>query len=82
MRPRKYPIPPPLQNNRSDSIEIEGYIDVAEAAEFLRRSVSAIYCLKSRGRLKGYNFGGKLLFKKSELDFCVKSSRKGEFYGN
>lgn len=80
MKNRKYPLP---QSSGSligpDHDPIEGYITVSEAADFLRRTVSGVYNLKCRGRIRGYKFGGKLLFKKSELDFCVKSSNKGGF---
>lgn len=69
MRNRKYPFP---QSSGGfvgpDNGAIEGYITVSEAADFLRRTVCAVYNLKHRGQIRGYKFGGKLLFKKSELD--------------
>lgn len=80
MRNRKYPIPQLSGNlDGPDYDAIEGYITVSEAADFLRRTISGVYNLKHRGRIRGYKLGGKLLFKKSELDWCVKSSNRGGF---
>ena len=80
MKNRKYPIPRLASStDRTEPSDIEGYITITEAADFLRRTVSGVYNLKHRGRIRGYKFGGKLLFKKSELDLCVKSSNKGGF---
>ena len=82
MRARKYPVPEKVGNDNANGTEkeIESYIGVDEAAEFLCRSKTAIYNLYSKGKIPGYKKAGRLHFKKSELDWWVKSSNKGGFH--
>jgi excisionase family DNA binding protein len=77
MRPRKYPRP---IVNQTDNDEI--FLTLSEAAVYLRKSKPAIYSLVHRGKIPAFKPFGTLLFKKSELEYCVESSRKGGFYGN
>ena len=47
------------------------WLDVAEAAEYLRCPTSRIYALTSAGRIPHHHDGARLLFRKSELDDWV-----------
>lgn len=76
MRARKYPVPDKIGTVEKD----EGYITASEAADYLRTTMSGIYSLVSRGKIPSYKPFGQLLFRKSELDLCVKSSKKKGFY--
>jgi excisionase family DNA binding protein len=46
-------------------------LDVDEAAEFLRCKRQRVYELRSAGKLNGYRDGGRLLFRRVELEVYV-----------
>lgn len=48
------------------------WLDVGEAAAYLRCPISRIYALTSAGRIPHYHDGSRLLFRRSELDDWVK----------
>lgn len=51
------------------------WLTTKEAATYLRRSVNAIRILVCRRKLRARKFGGKLYFKKVELDELLESSQ-------
>jgi excisionase family DNA binding protein len=49
----------------------DSWLDVSEAAEYLRCPTSRIYALTSAGKIPHYHDGARLLFRRSELDEWV-----------
>lgn len=54
------------------------WLTADEAAEYLRISVENLRTKVHRGQVKSRTLNGRLRFKKSELDFLLDSSLKGE----
>ncbi|MSO41847.1 MAG: helix-turn-helix domain-containing protein [Solirubrobacterales bacterium] len=52
----------------------EAYLNVADAAEYLCCPASRLYELKAQGRVRYFNDGRRLLFRRPDLDACLKSS--------
>lgn len=50
------------------------WMTTEEAASYLRRSVNALRILVCRGKLRARKFGGRLYFKRQELDEAIESS--------
>jgi len=48
------------------------WLDVGEAAAYLRCPISRIYALTSAGAVPHYHDGSRLLFRRSELDEWIK----------
>lgn len=51
------------------------WLTIEEAAEYLRRSVRAVYNLVHRGDITYYKHLGRLRFLKADLDASIRSSR-------
>jgi excisionase family DNA binding protein len=49
----------------------DAWLDVGEAAEYLRCPTSRIYALTSAGKIPHHHDGARLLFRRSELDEWV-----------
>lgn len=49
----------------------DAWLDVGEAAEYLRCPTSRIYALTSAGKIPHHHDGSRLLFRRSELDEWV-----------
>ncbi len=49
----------------------EPYLGVAEAAQHLACPTSRIYELKAQGRVRYFNDGRRLLFRRADLDACL-----------
>lgn len=56
----------------------EGLLDVRETATYLSLSRSTIYKLSSSGRLSSVKMGGRLRFRRSDLDAYVAGHRRGK----
>jgi excisionase family DNA binding protein len=78
----KYEFPPELIEEvaeRAAEILLERgkdddhWMNVAEAAEYLRCPTSRIYALTSAGKIPHHHDGARLLFRKSELDAWVEN---------
>ena len=54
-----------------DQLSHDEWMDVGEAADYLRCPRSRIYALTSAGRIPHHRDGARLLFRKSELDAWV-----------
>jgi excisionase family DNA binding protein len=67
-----------LSNNMPDFV-FKKWLNTNEAAKYLSTSPKNIRNLIYRGILKYHKLGGRLRFKKSELDQALKSSYKGGF---
>lgn len=68
-----------LKNNEAALIaasDDEGYINLKQAAEFLKYKESYIYKLINKGEIPHHKNGRRLLFKKSELAKWVASGGK------
>lgn len=60
--------------NSSFSLNNRIWLDTERAAEYLYRTVNAIYIAVSRGKLKRKKWNGKNYFKKSDLDRLLNTS--------
>ncbi len=78
----KYPTPSrPRAMNLHPRTE-PNYLTVKEAAAYLRKSVGAIHNLVYRKQLPVYKPGGRLLFRKKDVDRWIEKSRLSVGYGN
>jgi excisionase family DNA binding protein len=62
----------------SGSTPQEGLLDVRETAAYLSLAASTIYKLSSSGRLSSVKMGGRLRFRRADLDAYVAGHRRGE----
>jgi len=51
------------------------YLLVSEAASYLRISTSKLYTMASRGEIEGRKHGGRLVFRRDDLDMYSQSHR-------
>lgn len=69
-------------NNLSKAVIFDNlvWMNTADTARYLRKSVGAIRVMVCRGQIKAYRFHNRLLFKRSELDKEIeRPSNKGAF---
>jgi excisionase family DNA binding protein len=52
------------------------FYNIEEAAKYLSISKGTIYSWKNNGKLAGHKAGGKVVFKKDELEACLKKWNK------
>jgi excisionase family DNA binding protein len=85
MNPSKYPTPSRILANevalKTNAIEAR-YLNVRELACYLRKSPAAIHNMVYRRQLTAYKPGGRLLFRKEEIDQWVHKNRLLVGYGN
>lgn len=62
----------PTQKNT----DADEFLDIHQASEFLKLSISTIYLLVSKGEIPNNKKGKRLYFLKSELSTWIKSGRK------
>ncbi len=62
----------------ADEPSHQGLLNVGEAAAYLSLSVSSMYKLSSSGRLTSVKMGGRLRFRRSDLDRYVAGHRRGQ----
>lgn len=60
-----------LRINARAADQAESYLDVTDAGEYLRCPASRIYELKAQGRIRYFNDGRRLLFRRADLDACL-----------
>lgn len=85
MNPKKYPTlsRPPVSLSSSQTPEIKAtYLTVRDVAQYLRKSPGAIHNMVYRKQLTAYKPGGRLLFKKEDVDRWVHRFRLIVGYGN
>lgn len=58
------------------------YLTANEIAFYLRRSIGAVHNLVYRKQIPAYKVGGRLLFKKEEIDRWILRNRVIVGYGN
>lgn len=88
MNKRHYPVPrPPTVNDLAPSLPSSSplssgpWLTTKAAAEYLGTTAGGIRNMVYRGQLIPYKPFGRLLFKRSDLDRRVESSRKGGVNG-
>lgn len=75
-----YPTPSrPKTDSKNEHLEL---LTVKEVASYLRKSSEAIRNLVYRKKLVAYRIGGRLLFKKEEIDRWILRNRVIVGYGN
>jgi excisionase family DNA binding protein len=63
------------------SVTVPRLLDVAEAAEFLGRSVNSMYIDCRAGRIPHYKVGHSLRFRLDDLEAWLESNRRGPKVG-
>lgn len=83
MNHKKYPTlsRPPVQTMQATGVTTV-YLTAREVAEYLRKSPGAIHNMVYRKQLTAYKPGGRLLFKKEDVDRWVHGFRLIVGYGN
>lgn len=84
MNPKKYPTLSRVTQLVSGSRDqqMNHYLTAQEAAVYLRKSSGAIHNMVYRRQLTAYKPGGRLLFRKEEIDQWVLKNRLIVGYGN
>lgn len=62
------------QDDRVEPLDKLTWLDSKEAAQYLRKSVNAIWLLVSRGHIRPRKFRRRLYFRRIELDRLLESS--------
>ncbi len=80
MNKTKYPTPSRPASMRTQAEP--NFYTAKETAVYLRMSVGAVHNLVYRKKLTAYKPGGRLLFKKEEIDSWIERNRLSIGYGN
>jgi excisionase family DNA binding protein len=75
-----YPTPSRFFNQKMKTEPV--YFTTKETAEYLRRSIGAVHNMVYRKQLPVFKLGGRLLFKKEDIDRWIERNRLKLGYGN